>query len=152
MFKTFRRYRSAVILVLMSMMMVGFFVDEFNDSQQYAKQTAMPLSMAVMVDDFDFGDEDENEIDESQCLRGNFCINIRTDVTDSENLAGSKCSLALLRGQVRRHSPRSSLADSHNYTLLPITKSGVDLNPCHFFILSKSTFLNIRLNKNLTVS
>ncbi|MCR5066299.1 MAG: hypothetical protein K6A67_11120 [Bacteroidales bacterium] len=133
MLKPLSQYSSVIILVLMGMMMIGFIVDRVNDSHQFAKHTAMPISMSVISDDFDFDDNEDDEFYEKQCIAGGFIVNNWTTANERKQLAESKCSLSLQRGQVRRYSPRSSLADSHNYTFLSTTISGVDLFHAAFF-------------------
>jgi hypothetical protein len=133
MFEALRKYGSVFMLVLMSMVMVCLVADENGDSQQLVTRTATSTCMTVLADDFDLEDDDEDEI--CNHFFGNKCSTWTWAVaSDVRKLEGSKCPSDLLRGQVRRYSPRNNLSDSHNYTLLSIMKSGVDLFHATFFV------------------
>ena len=89
--------------------------------------------MTVLADDFDL-DDDDDEDEICNHFFGNKCSTwIWVVASDVRKLEGNKSS-DLLRGQVRRYSPRNNLSDSHNYTLLSIMKSGVDLFHAIFFM------------------
>ena len=132
MFEALRKYGSVFMLVLMSMVMVCLVADEYGDSQQLVKQTATSTCMTVLADDFDL-DDDDDEIVNISFVENKACTSIPALETVGQKTEGSKCSQALLRGQVRRYSPRNNLPYSHNYVILKNTKSGVDLFHAAFF-------------------
>lgn len=122
------------MLVLMSMVLVCLVADEYLDAQQLAKQTVSSACMSVIGDDFDLDEDDDDDIvttsfDEAKDWTSTSILEACGQKTER-----SKCSMALLRGQVRRYSPRNDLSDSYNYTPLSITKSGVDLFHAIFFM------------------
>jgi len=132
------------MLVLMSMVMVCLVADEYGDPQQLLIQTASSTCMAVVADDFDLDDDDDDVVNIS-FVENKAWASIPTLETIGQKAEGSKCSQALLRGQVRRYSPRNNLPYSHNYAFLKNTKSGVDLFHATFFVLSPTLltkFLN----------
>ena len=120
------------MLVLMGMVMVCLVADEYGDSQQLVKQAATSTCMTVLADDFDL-DDDDDEIVNISFVENKACTSVPALETIGQKTEGSKCSQALLRGQVRRYSPRNNLSDSHNYTLLSIMKSGVESFHATFF-------------------
>ena len=133
------------MLVLMSMVLVCLVADEYLDAQQLAKQTVSSACMSVIGDDFDLDEDDDDDIvttsfDEAKDWTSTSMLEACGQKTER-----SKCSMALLRGQVRRYSPRNNLSDSHNYTLLSIMKSGVDLFHATFFV-SSTTLLTKHSN------
>ena len=134
MFEVLRKYGSVFMLVLMSMVIVCLVADEYGDPQQLVIQTATSTCMAVVADDFDLDDDDDDEVVNISFVENKAWTSIPTLETIGQKAEGSKCSKALLRGQVRRYSPRKNLSDSHNYTLLSIMKSGVDLFHATFFV------------------
>jgi len=134
MFEVLRKYGSVFMLVLMSMVIVCLVADEYGDPQQLVIQTATSTCMAVVADDFDLDDDDDDEVVNISFVENKAWTSIPTLETIGQKAEGSKCSQALLRGQVRRYSPRNNLSDSHNYTLLSIMKSGVDLFHAIFFM------------------
>ena len=132
------------MLILMGMVMVCLVADEYGDSQQLVKQTATSTCMTVLADDFDLDDDDDDVVNIS-FVENKAWASIPTLETIGQKAGGSKCSQALLRGQVRRYSPRNNLPYSHNYAFLKNTKSGVDLFHATFFVLSPTLltkFLN----------
>ena len=133
MFEALRKYGSVFMLVLMSMVMVCLVADEYGDPQQLLIQTASSTCMAVVADDFDL-DDDDDEIVNISFVENKACTSIPALETVNQKAEGSKCSQALLRGQVRRYSPRNNLSDSYNYTLLSIMKSGVESFHATFFM------------------
>ena len=133
MFETLRKYGSFIMLVLMSMVMVCLVADEYGDPQQLLIQTASSTCTAVVADDFDLDDDDDEAVNIS-FVENKAWASILTLETIGQKTEGSKCSQALLRGQVRRYSPRNNLSDSHNYTLLSIMKSGVESFHATFFM------------------
>jgi len=144
MFEALRKYGSVFMLVLMSMVMVCLVADEYGDPQQLLIQTASSTCMAVVADDFDLDDDDDDVVNIS-FVENKAWASIPTLETIGQKAEGSKCSQALLRGQVRRYSPRNNLPYSHNYAFLKNTKSGVDLFHATFFVLSPTLltkFLN----------
>ena len=133
MFEVLRKYGSVFMLVLMSMVIVCLVADEYGDPQQLVIQTATSTCMAVVADDFDLDDDDDDEAVNISFVESKAWTSIPTHETVGQKAEGSKCSQALLRGQVRRYSPRNNLPYSHNYVILKNTKSGVDLFHAAFF-------------------
>ena len=121
------------MLILISIVIVCLVADEYGDPQQLVIQTATSTCTAVVADDFDLDDDDDEAVNIS-FVENKAWASIPTLETIGQKTEGSKCSQALLRGQVRRYSPRNNLSDSHNYTLLSIMKSGVDLFHATFFM------------------
>ena len=146
MFEVLRKYGSVFMLVLMGMVMVCLVADEYGDSQQLVKQTATSTCMTVLADDFDL-DDDDDEIVNISFVENKAWASIPTLETIGQKTEGSKCSQALLRGQIRRYSPRNNLPYSHNYIISENTKSGVDLFHATFFVPFISS-LTKHLNKN----
>lgn len=134
MFEALRKYRSVLILVLMGLVMVCFVADESCDAQHFAKHTAASTCMTAIAEDFDIDDDEDDEV-ANIFAEDNACASIPMLEAIGQRAEGSKCSLALLRGQVRRHSPRNNLPYSHNYVILRNTESGVDLFHAAFFVL-----------------
>lgn len=120
------------MLVLMSMVLVCLVADEYGDPQQLLIQTASSTCTAVVADDLDLDDDDDDVVNIS-FVENKAWASIPTLETIGQKTEGSKCSQALLRGQVRRYSPRNNLSDSYNYTLLSIMKSGVESFHATFF-------------------
>ena len=153
MFEALRKYGSVVMLILTSMVLVCFVANEYGDTQKMANTTYASVCMAV-VDDLELddndedededGDEDEN--DKNHFYEGRIFGSIQLIGNQCYNTKNNKCSKAILRGQVRRYSPRNNLSSSHNYTLLSIIKSGVDLFHATFFYTIHSI---INQNTNL---
>lgn len=132
MHNTIRKYCSTMVLILISIVSICFIVDQFNDSQHLAKQTAMTLSMMVEDNDIDVDDDDKDDV-ATQSLHPEVSPTHILSAINIKKITESKCPMALLRGQVRRYSPRNSLADSYNYTLLSALYSGVVSNHATFF-------------------
>lgn len=128
------------MLILMGMVLVCLVADELTDSQHLAKQAAMSANVTIVADDIDFDDFDDNDDDviEEQSLKHQSFATIRNTSSNIKTFRERKCPLSLQRGQVRRYSPRNDLADGNNYTLLTITKSGVDLFHATFFMQFKT--------------
>ena len=133
MFEALRKYSSVFMLVLMGLVLVCLVADEYGEAQRMGKQTAASTCMAVVVDDFDL-DDDDDELIHKSFVENKAWASIPMRETIGQKAEGSNCSKALLRGQVRRYSPRKNLSDSHNYTLLSIMKSGVELFHAAFFV------------------
>lgn len=133
MFEALRKYGSVFMLVLMSMVIACLVADEYGDPQQLVTQTASSTCMAVVADDFDLDDDDDDEAVNISFVENKVWTSIPTLETIGQKTEGSKCSQALLRGQVRRYSPRNDLPYSHNYVILKNTKSGVGLFHAAFF-------------------
>ena len=134
MFEALRKYSSVFMLVLMGMVMVCLVADEYGNPQQLVIQTATSTCMAVVADDFDLDDDDDDEAVNISFVESKAWTSIPTHETVGQKTEGSKCSQALLRGQVRRYSPRNNLPYGHNYVILKNTKSGVDLFHATFFV------------------
>lgn len=145
MFEAVRKYGSVLMLVLMGLVMVCLVADEYGDSQQLVTQTASSSCMTVVAEDLDLDDDDDEKV-----VTHSFDENIRASIpmpeTSIQKIEGSKCSQALLRGQVRRYSPRNNLPNSHNYVILKNTKSGVDMFHATFFV-QFSSLLTKHINK-----
>ncbi|MBR4560487.1 MAG: hypothetical protein IKO23_01055 [Bacteroidales bacterium] len=139
MFEALRKYGYVFMLILMGLVMLCLVSDEYVDSQQFVKQPTTSTYMVVIVDDFDW-DDDDDEVVINTFVEQKVWASFPTLEAIGRKSAGNKCSQALLRGQVRRYSPRNNLSDSHNYTLLSIMKSGVDLFHATFFVLTTSFF------------
>jgi len=122
------------MLVLMGMVMMCLVADENGDSQQLVTRTATSTCMTVLADDFDLDNDDDDEVANISFVENKAWPSISAHEAIGQKTKGSKCSQALLRGQVRRYSPRNNLSDGHNYTLLSIMKSGVDLFHATFFV------------------
>lgn len=135
MFEALRKYGSVLMLVLMGLVMLCLVADEYGDPQQLVTQTASSSCMAVVADDFDLDDDDDDDVVTHTFVEDKARASIPMLETTSQKTEGSKCSQALLRGQVRRYSPRNNLPYSHNYAFLKNTKSGVDLFHATFFVL-----------------
>ena len=133
MFEALRKYASVFMLVLMGLVMACLVADELCDAQHFAKQTAATTCMSIIAEDFDLDDDDENEAVTYTFVDDKACSSVPMLETIGQKAEGSKCSLALLRGQVRRYSPRNNLPYSHNYVILRNTESGVDLFHATFF-------------------
>lgn len=146
MFETVRKYGSVLMLVLMGLAMVCLVADEYGDPQQLVTQTASSSCMAVVADDFDLDDDDDDEVVTHTFIEDKARASIPMLETTSQKTEGSKCSQALLRGQVRRYSPRNNLPYSHNYVILKTIESGVDLFHATFFILSPTLLTKLFLN------
>ena len=146
MFEALRKYGSVFMLVLMSMVMVCLVADEYGDPQQLLIQTASSTCTAVVADDFDLDDDDDEAVNIS-FVENKAWASIPTLETIGQKTEGSKCSQALLRGQVRRYSPRNNLPYSHNYAFLKNTKSGVDLFHATFFVLSPTLLTKFLTNE-----
>ena len=145
MFEALRKYGSVFMLILMGIVMVCLIADEYGDPQQLVTQTATSTGMAVVADDFDLDDDDNDEVVPLTFVENKTWTSIPMLETIGQKAEGSKCSQALLRGQVRRYSPRNNLPYSHNYIISENTKSGVDLFHATFFVLSPTLltkFLN----------
>ena len=145
MFEVLRKYGSVFMLVLMSMVIVCLVADEYGDPQQLVIQTATSTCMAVVADDFDLDDDDDDEVVNISFVENKAWASVPMLETIGQKTERRKCSQALLRGQVRRYSPRNNLPYSHNYAFLKNTKSGVDLFHATFFVLSPTLltkFLN----------
>ena len=145
MFEALRKYGSVFMLILMGIVMVCLIADEYGDPQQLVTQTATSTGMAVVADDFDLDDDDNDEVVPLTFVENKTWTSIPMLETIGQRAEGSKCSQALLRGQVRRYSPRNNLPYSHNYIISENTKSGVDLFHATFFVLSPTLltkFLN----------
>ena len=147
MFEALRKYGSVFMLILMGMVMVCLVADEYGDPQQLVTQTATSTGMAVVADDFDLDDDDNDEVVTITFVENKAWTSIPMLETIGQKAEGSKCSQALLRGQIRRYSPRNNLPYSPNYIISKNTKSGVDLFHTTFFVPFISS-LTKHLNKN----
>lgn len=128
-----RKYSSVLMLILMSLVLVCLVADEYCDMQQLAKQAVATTSMEVIADDFDWDEDDDDKVVTLSSFDDNWS-SIPMLETTSQKTEGSKCSQALLRGQVRRYSPRNSLPSSPKNVILKTIESGVDLFHATFFV------------------
>ena len=147
MFEALRKYGSVFMLILMGIVMVCLIADEYGDPQQLVTQTATSTGMAVVADDFDLDDDDNDEVVPLTFVENKTWTSIPMLETIGQKAEGSKCSQALLRGQVRRYSPRNNLPYSHNYIFSENTKSGVDLFHATFFVLSPTLLTKFLTNE-----
>ena len=137
MFETLRKYGSVLMLLLMGVVFVCLIADEYVDAQQLARQASTSACMSVIADDFDW-DEDDDDFVSTSFVEAKTEAAVPMPETIGQKTEGSKCSQALLRGQVRRYSPRNDLPCSHNYVILKTIESGVDLFHATFFVLFTS--------------
>ena len=147
MFEALRKYGSVLMLVLMGLVMVCLVADEYGDPQQLVTQTASSSCMAVVADDFDLDDDDDDEVVTHTFVEDKAWASVPMLETIGQKTERRKCSQALLRGQVRRYSPRNNLPYSHNYAFLKNTKSGVDLFHATFFVLSPTLLTKFLSNE-----
>ncbi len=136
MFEAIRKYCSVVTLILMSLVLVCFVADEYGDAQLLSNQTYASACMSV-VDDLDLDDDDDDDDDINLFCENGTYEPIQLIDTQCQNTEKNKCSKALLRGQVRRYSPRNDLPNSYNYVILRNTESGAELNRTTFFMQRK---------------
>lgn len=136
MFEAIRKYGSVVTLILMSLALICFVADEYGDSQLLSNQTYASACMAV-VDDLDLDDDDDDEDDNYLFCEDRTSESMQLIDTQCQDTEKNKCSKAMLRGQVRRYSPRNGLPNSHNYVILKNTESGAELNRATFFVQRK---------------
>lgn len=137
MFETFRKYGSVFMLLLVSALSLCLVADEVCEAQHLAKQIVGSANTSLLVEDFDFDEEDDDEAIIGLFTETMDRLAASMRETNGQKTRKSKSPKALQRGQVRRHSPRNDLPCSHNYTLLSTTKSGVDLLHATFFVQSK---------------
>ena len=131
-----RKYGTVVILALTSIVQIGFFIDASRDAQQMDRQVAIPHNMVFLMEDLDLDELDDEDSEVAiwkQFSEDNAFANNGATIFQTGKPVEAKCSLALLRGQVRRYSPGNSIADSHNLFHSLDTKSGVDLLHATFF-------------------
>ncbi len=119
MLKAIRNFGSTLMLFMVSIVLVGFVADEVADSHLLAKNAAIPVCMDLMADnvDLDEDEDDENEFIANLFFGDRTCASHCLLETGCTKTDPSRRPQSLLRGQVRRYSPRKSLADSHNHTL-----------------------------------
>lgn len=134
MFEALRKYGSILMLVLMGLVLVCLIADEHNDAQYFAKQTAASICVTVVVGDFDLDDDDDDEVISKLSVDDNAWDLITAIEIDGQKTGESKCSQALLRGQVRRYSPRNGLAESHYYVISETVISGGEQFLTTFFV------------------
>ena len=137
----FRKYVSVVALILMGLFLLDLTCTDQEDLY-VMEQTEILSNMSFDGDEFD-DDEDSAFVlngpsDGLQC-RCDFCPVFTIGEEQNENL----CSADLRLGQVRRYSPRKSLAYSHNYIVTKNIKDGADYGSNHLFLSDKSTFFFI---------
>ncbi|MBQ7710472.1 MAG: hypothetical protein IJT39_01430 [Bacteroidales bacterium] len=100
------------------------------------RQVAIPHNMVFLMEDLDLDELDDEDSEVAiwkQFSEDNAFANNGATIFQTGKPVEAKCSLALLRGQVRRYSPGNSIADSHNLIHSLDTKSGVDLLHATFF-------------------
>ena len=134
MFEALRKYGSVLMLVLMGLVMACLVADEYVDNQQLVTQTASSTCMAVVADDLDLDEDDDDDVVTTSFDEDKDWMSTPMLETIGYKTGGSKCPQALLRGQVRRYSPRNGLPYSHNYVILKTVKSGVGLFHATFFV------------------
>ena len=133
------------MLVLMGWVLVCLIAEEHIDAQHFVKQAAASACMTVVADDLDL-DGDDDEVMTEVAANGKPWALVPTLGIIVKKAEKSKCSQALLRGQLRRDSPRNGFAESHNYVILENNKSGVEQFRTTFFVLFTS-LLTKHLNK-----
>ncbi|MBR1514828.1 MAG: hypothetical protein IJ622_11135 [Bacteroidales bacterium] len=146
MFEALRKYGTVLMLLLMGVVFVCLIADEYDDAQQLAKQAATSACMSVVADDFDWDEDDDDDFVSTSFAVAKTEAAVPMPETIGQKAERSKCSQALLRGQVRRYSPRNGIADSHNYAFLKTTESGVDFVRTTFFVQSNQ--LSTKFNSN----
>ena len=133
------------MLVLMGLVLACLIAEEHIDAQRFVKQTTASTCMTVVADDLDL-DEDDDEVMTEIAANGKPWALVPTLGIIVKKAEKRKCSQALIRGLVRRHSPRSGLAESHNYVISETIISGGELFLATFFVLFTS-LLTKHLNK-----
>ena len=96
MFEALRKYGSVFMLILMGIVMVCLIADEYGDPQQLVTQTATSTGMAVVADDFDLDDDDNDEVVPLTFVENKTWTSIPMLETIGQKAEGSKCSQALL--------------------------------------------------------
>lgn len=144
MFDICRKCGHVCALLVLSVFVACFFIDDYCDSQRAATQVYTTSFATILEDDFDFDDDDEEEF-VLTCASAKPSFTLWRYEYSSKNMAEHKRSKALLLGQVRRHFPRSSTADSHNYAFSRMNTSGVDCSMPLFFEL-KTNLLHYECN------
>ena len=125
MFDICRKYGHVCVLLVLSVFVACFVTDDYGDFQRTTTQVFTSSFATTLEDDFDFDDDDEEEF-VLTCATTKPSFTLRRYDLSSKNMVEHKRSKALLLGQVRRHFPRSSTADSHNYAFSRMNTSGVD--------------------------
>ena len=133
MFKLSRKYGTFIMFILMGLTFACFVADAYADTQQCALQNTVAANMTVVVDDFDLDEDDDDEGVAKFFGENKGWASLPTLESNGRKTARSKCPMDLLRGQVRRYSPRNSLSDGHNYVLLKNMNSGLGLFRNTFF-------------------
>lgn len=131
-----RKYGTVIVLALMSIVQIGFFIDASRDAQQMDRQVAIPHNMVFLMEDLDLDELDDEDYEVAICKQfseDNVFANNCATIFQTGKPVEAKCSLTLLRGQVRRCFPRSCIADSHNYTPFVDNRKWRGFAPCHFF-------------------
>lgn len=140
----FRKYVSFVALILMGL----FLLDLTNTDKEdlyIVEQTEIQSNILFDCDEFDEDEDSDfmlrNASDSFQNL-GEFC----PFSAIGEEQAESMCSAALRLGQVRRHAPRKSLADSHNHIITKYMEDGADFGSGHLFLSHNSIIYQLKTN------
>ena len=140
----FRKYVSVVALILMGLFLLDLtFTDQ--EDLYVMEQTEIQSSMSFDGDEFD-DDEDSDFVlngpsDGLQCRCDLFPV---TTIGEEQN--ENLCSAALRLGQVRRYTPRKSLADSHNYIITKNIKDGADYGSDRLFLSHNSIIYQLKSN------
>ena len=134
MFETLRKYGSVFMLLLASTLLLCLVAEEICDVQHWVKQDAHSSCLSYFAEDFDFDEEDDDEVIVKSSKEFDSRVAVPMLETNNPKAVEKKSPEALLRGQVRHYSPRNGLACSHNYTFLSTTKRGVDLLHATFFV------------------
>jgi hypothetical protein len=133
MFKLSRKYGTFIMFILMGLTFACFVADAYADTQQFALQNTVAANMTVVVDDFDLDEDDDDEVVAKFFGENKGWASLPTLESSGRKTMRSKCPMDLLRGQVRRYSPRNSLSDGHNYVLVEKYERWCGLVPHHFF-------------------
>ena len=140
----FRKYVSAVALILMGLLLLDVTTTTQED-MYVMEQTEILSSISFDGDEFDEDEDSEfllnGPSDGLQC-RCELCPILTLGKEQNENL----CSTALRLGQVRRYAPRKNLADSHNYIITKNIEDGADFGSDHLFLSHNSFIYQLKSN------
>ena len=146
MFDIYRKYGHVCVLLVLSVFVACFFVDDCSDFQRAAIQVYTSSFTNLLEDDFDF-DEDDEEDFVLICASAKPSFMLWRHDHSNKNMAERKRAKALLGGQVRRHFPRSNTADSHNYAFFANEYEWRGLFHATLFAL-KTNLLHYECNKH----
>ena len=132
----FRKYVSAVALILMGLLLLDL-TSTAEEDLYVMEQTEILSSTSFDGDEFDEDEDSEYLLDgPSDCLQDRYDRYPIIIIGEEQN--ESLCSAALRLGQIRRYAPRKSLADSHNHIITKSIQDGADFGSDHLFLSDKS--------------